>query len=66
MERAIMVIGNLAALLGILLCGGAAITRLLGSYHTFGYASITLFQAGTGLLVLACFCTLQRILMRME
>ncbi len=66
MERAIMVIGNLSALLGLLLCGGAAVTRLFGSYYTFGYASMTLFQAGTGLLVLACFCCLQRILMRME
>lgn len=66
MERLITALGNLCALLGVLLCASAGLTRLAGSHYTFGFASITLYQAGIGLLVLACFCCLQRILMRME
>ena len=66
MERVITIVGNLAALVGILLCLFSGIVRATGSFHIVGYAAITLFQAGTGLMVLACLCKLETILMRMR
>ena len=66
MERVITIIGNLAALVGILLCLVSGVARVTGSYHVAGYAAMTLFQAGTGLMVLACLCKLETILMRMR
>jgi hypothetical protein len=64
MERMLVLIGNLSALAGILLCGGAGIARLMGYYLTFSYATMTLFQIGTGLMVLACLCKLESLLIR--
>ena len=64
MERMITLLGNISALAGILLCAGAGVTRLLGIYITSGYATMTLFQIGTGLLVLACLCKLESLLIR--
>jgi len=66
MERVITIIGNLAALVGILLCLVSGVARATGSYQIAGYAAITLFQAGTGLMVLACLCKLETLLMRMR
>ena len=64
MERMITLVGNLSALAGILLCTGAGIARVFGLYLLSGYTSMTLFQVGTGLMVLACLCKLQSLLMR--
>ena len=64
MERLIDVLGNLSALAGILLCGGAGIARVFGLYLFSGYATMTLFQVGTGLMVLACLCKLESLLNR--
>lgn len=64
MERAITLIGNISALAGILLCVGAGVARLLGHYLTSGFATMTLFQIGTGLMVLACLCKLESLLAR--
>ncbi len=64
MERTIMLVGNISALVGMLLCGGAGVTRLLGHYLTSGFATMTLFQIGTGLMVLACLCKLEALLRR--
>jgi hypothetical protein len=64
MERMLTLVGNLSALAGILLCAGAGITRVLGFYLVSGYAAMTLFQVGTGLMVLACLCKLESLLIR--
>ena len=64
MERMLTLIGNLSALAGILLCGGAGIARVFGLYLLSGYATMTLFQVGTGLMVLACLCKLESLLIR--
>ena len=64
MERMITLLGNISALAGILLCAGAGLARLLGIYITSGYTTMTLFQIGTGLLVLACLCKLESLLRR--
>jgi hypothetical protein len=64
MEKMIMLVGNISALAGILLCVVAGVARLLGLYLTAGYTTMTLFQVGTGLMVLACLCKLQGLLIR--
>jgi hypothetical protein len=64
MERMLMLVGNLSALAGILLCAGAGAARVVGLYLFSGYTTMTLFQVGTGLLVLACLAKLELLLMR--
>ena len=64
MDRMITLVGNIAALAGMLLCFGAGITRLLGFYLAAGYATMTLFQVGTGLMILGCLCKLESLLIR--
>jgi hypothetical protein len=66
MERVITILGNLAALVGILFCLVSGVARATGSFHIVGYAAITLFQLGTGLMVLACLCKLEIILIRIR
>ena len=64
MEKMITLVGNISALAGILLCVGAGVARLLGLYLTAGYTTMTLFQVGTGLMVLACLCKLESLLIQ--
>lgn len=59
-----MLVGNISALAGLLLCFGAGVARVVGIYLTSGFATMTLFQVGTGLMVLACLCKLQSLLIR--
>ena len=64
MERMLALVANIAALAGILLCAGAGGARIMGLYLFSGYTTMTLFQVGTGLLVLACLAKLELLLMR--
>ena len=64
MDRMITLVGNISALAGILLSVGAGVARLLGFYLISGYATMTLFQVGAGLMVLACLCKLEILLIR--
>ena len=66
MERITTLVGNVSALAGILLCGGAGVARLLGHYLISGFTTMTLFQIGTGLMVLACLCKLESLLIRLR
>ena len=59
MGDVIRLVGNVSAIVGILLAFGAGVTRILGLYLVSGYATMTLFQVGTGLMVLACLCKLE-------
>ncbi|MFO1429434.1 MAG: hypothetical protein U1F76_04725 [Candidatus Competibacteraceae bacterium] len=54
-------IGNISALLGILLFLVAGIARLGGNHYLMGYENMTLFTAGIGLLVLACLAKLYQL-----
>jgi len=47
---------------GALLCVIAGICRILGYYHLAGYEAMTLFTAGTGLMVFACMLKLDTLL----
>jgi type IV secretory pathway VirB2 component (pilin) len=53
--------GNIAAVLGILICLVAGVTRLTGSYYVLGHDVITLFIGGIALMVMACLAKLQRL-----
>ena len=53
------VIGNVSAIVGVLLAFGAGLGRVMGLYLVSGYTTMTLFQVGTGLMVLACLCKLE-------
>jgi len=59
MEKMLGVVGNVSAIMGILLAFGAGLARVLGLYLVSGYTTMTLFQVGTGLMVLACLCKLE-------
>lgn len=59
MEKMMGVVGNVSAIVGILLAFGAGLARVLGLYLVSGYTTMTLFQVGTGLMVLACLCKLE-------
>jgi hypothetical protein len=59
MEKMVGIVGNVSAIVGILLAFGAGLARVLGLYLVSGYTTMTLFQVGTGLMVLACLCKLE-------
>jgi hypothetical protein len=59
MGKMVGVVGNVSAIVGILLAFGAGFARILGLYLVSGYTTMTLFQVGTGLMVLACLCKLE-------
>jgi hypothetical protein len=59
MGRIFGLVGNVSAVVGILLAFGAGIARILGLYLVSGFTTMTLFQVGTGLMVLACLCKLE-------
>jgi hypothetical protein len=59
MGDVIRLVGNVSAIAGILLAFGAGFARVLGLYLVSGFTTMTLFQVGTGLMVLACLCKLQ-------
>jgi hypothetical protein len=50
--------GNSAAILGLLLCLAAMVVRATGSYYMGGYAAMTVFNVGVGLMVAACLAKL--------
>ena len=64
MERMLTLVGNFSALAGIVLCAGAGGARLIGHYLVSSFTTMTLFQIGTGLMVLACLCKLESLLIR--
>lgn len=66
MERILMLVANVSALTGVLLSASAGISRLLGYYLTYNFATMTLFQIGTGLMVLACLCKIEILLNRLR
>ena len=58
MTKLIHMAGNVAALLGIFICLVSGMSRLMGNWETAGYASMTLFTLGIGLMVFACLAKL--------
>lgn len=61
MNNLLELAGNLAAILGILVCAVAGVARLTGYYYVFGYEAVTLFIAGMALMVMACLAKLHNL-----
>ena len=59
MGKIIELVGDVSAIAGVLLAFGSGLARVLGLYLVSGYTTMTLFQVGTGLMVLACLCKLE-------
>ena len=58
MEIALLWIGRLAGVGGLVLCAWAIYNRLNGSHFAAGFQVGTLLQAGTTAMLVACFCLL--------
>jgi len=63
-ERLISLAGNLVAVIGLMMCLVGGVVRLLGNFHLFGYSAMTIFIAGTGLMVMACLAKVELLLLR--
>ncbi|GMQ86863.1 MAG: hypothetical protein BMS9Abin08_0061 [Gammaproteobacteria bacterium] len=64
MERLILLAGNLAAVIGLVMSLGAGAVRLSGHFHLYDYSAMTIFIAGIGLIVIACLAKLEVLLLR--
>jgi type IV secretory pathway VirB2 component (pilin) len=62
MQQLLSLTGNIAAILGILLCAVSGLARVSGLYYLAGYQSTTIFIVGTGLMVFACLVKLEAVL----
>jgi hypothetical protein len=58
MQNNLVLAGNIAGFLGILLCVVAGVARLTGHFYLAGMAAETLLQAGTAGVVIGCFLLL--------
>jgi hypothetical protein len=64
MDKLILWTGNIAGLLGILLCAISGAGRLSGAYLLAGLEAGTLFLLGVGLMVFACLTKLHLLVER--
>lgn len=61
MDRVLRIVGNVLAVLGVLICLLSGLARLAGGYHLLGFETMTLYIGGIGIMVMACLAKLQRI-----
>jgi len=66
MDRLISVVGNMAAIIGLLMCLISGAVRLMGDFHLSGYSAMTIFLTGTAFMVLACLAKLEILLIRLH
>ena len=65
MQQLIRLSGNVAAVLGVLCCAVAVLSRLSGSYYVpGGVEAMSVFSLGVGMMVFACLAKLEQILHR--
>jgi len=57
-SRLIEMAGNAAAILGLVVCLVAIAVRATGSFYMGGYAAMTVFNVGVGLMIAACLAKL--------
>ena len=58
MNKLIEIVGNVAGVLGVLVCLAAGLARLAGSWHLAGFETMVLFNVGIGLMVVGCLVKL--------
>ena len=61
MNKAIVSLGNAAAIAGIVLCAVSGAARLAGAYHLGHYQAMTLFTGGMALMMLGALCKLHAL-----
>lgn len=61
MDRVLRIVGNVLAVLGVLICLLSGLARLAGGYYLLGFETMTLYIGGIGIMVMACLAKLQRI-----
>lgn len=66
MDRVISVVGNVAAVIGLLMCLVSGAVRLMGDFHLSGYSAMTIYLTGTGFMVLACLAKVEIMLIRLR
>lgn len=59
MTKLIEVVGNILAVVGILVCLVAGIARMMTNWYLMGFESLTIFTVGMGLMLMACLAKLQ-------
>jgi len=63
-DKLISIVGDVAAVVGILLCVVSGTARLLGTYAIAGLATMVLFTVGVGLMVFASLAKLHLLTAR--
>lgn len=58
MNKLVGILGNVASVLGIVVCLAAGLARLTRSWYLAGYENMALFTVGVGLMVLGCLAKL--------
>ena len=58
MNKYIELIGNIAAITGVLVCLAAGLIRLSGNYFIFGFETQTFFLVSIAIMVFACLAKL--------
>jgi type IV secretory pathway VirB2 component (pilin) len=58
MNKYIELLGNIAAITGVLVCLAAGLIRLSGNYFIFGFETQTLFLVSIAIMVFACLAKL--------
>ena len=58
MNKLIEIVGNIVAVLGILVCLGSGLARLAGTWYVVGFQTMVLFNVGIGLMVAGCLAKL--------
>jgi hypothetical protein len=59
MNKLIEIAGNVVAVLGVLVCLVAGISRLRQNWDVAGFETMVLFNVGIGLMVAGCLAKLQ-------
>ena len=58
MNNYIELVGNIAAVIGIVVCLVAGLVRLSGKYFVFGFETQTIFLVSIAIMVFACLAKL--------
>lgn len=61
MNKLLKLVGDLGAVVGVLVCIVAGVSRVSGSYHLAGFETVTLFIVGIAIMLTATLAKLYRI-----
>ena len=61
MDKLLKLVGDLGAVVGVLICIAAGVSRIGGNYHLAGFETVTLFIVGIAIMLTATLAKLYRI-----